>query len=464
MNTTKNKRLTAKVESYFKQFNINRGSKIIPALSGGPDSSALLHFLCTRMRHFQLDIEAAWYNHNLRPQAELAQERTGVESLCAGLGVKLHTGEAGIDEIRRFALTHRESPEKAARVFRYEFLCSILEKTGFSYIALGHNQDDQVETVLMRFFQGSSAEGLKGIPLKREQLIRPFMYLPKKWIEEYCSANGVSYCLDSSNSETRFLRNKLRNVLVPQIEAVFPGFRDSVLRTAAFMEDAAGAVKQAAAELPWERTPAGFKTACEDFYKVPPAVRMMSVRTMYHKLSRRYGFNEQVIPYRFFKPLEKPPVNEVLFAGYDIIAAINRKVLFLEYNIVEFLKKKYYIRVNGQTSCFICDKVTLDAGIKPDGTGNEMKIFSPSGCIIRNIAKGDSIIAADRRKVIKKVFNETGIPPHIRPVIPVIENRQGVLALACSLFGFPDIYSDVNRKNEQVGQSPLFLNFNIMEF
>jgi len=167
--------LTKRVESYLGEHAIGPQSSVLVAYSGGPDSTALLWLLS---KIFPGNIVSCYVDHHLRGERERARELDIVLTTADRLGVRLvvRTVEAGA--ISERARREKRSIEESARHVRYAELQTALEMTGASRIALGHTLNDQVETVLMRLFQGSSIAGLKGIPEQRGPIIRPLLATP----------------------------------------------------------------------------------------------------------------------------------------------------------------------------------------------------------------------------------------------------------------------------------------------
>ena len=202
--------------------------KIYIAISGGADSVALL------MAMLALDygerLEALHCNFTLRGEESDCDEAF-VRELCTKLSVPL--------QIKRFD-TRRHTEEKgisiemAARELRYQWFCSFTEGSeGRKVVAVAHNADDQVETLLLNLSMGTGIRGLSGMPFikQAEGIIRPLQATPRALILDYLSALGQSYREDSSNSDTRYKRNLIRHQLIPLFEELNPSFRATTYRT-----------------------------------------------------------------------------------------------------------------------------------------------------------------------------------------------------------------------------------------
>lgn len=214
---------------------IQRGDAVLVAVSGGPDSSALAHVLASLREELDLSLHIGHLNHMFRGRAaELDAE--AVSDLAVRLDIPC-TIEA-IDVPARIRKTG-QSKQAGARQVRYEFLDRVAAGVGARVIALGHNADDQAETVLMNLLRGAGATGLAGIPPVREgRYVRPLIETLRTEIEAYCHSHDLSYRIDESNLKPVYLRNKIRLDLMPLILREYnPNLVRSLGRTAEVLRD-----------------------------------------------------------------------------------------------------------------------------------------------------------------------------------------------------------------------------------
>lgn len=183
------------------------GSRVIAAVSGGPDSVCLLHVL------HQLDCQlagVAHFNHKLRGQASDEDERF-VADLARRLGVQFYSSSAPLSEIAG-------NLEQNARRARREFFQSLLDAGFADRIALGHTRDDQAETVLFRLLRGSGSTGVAGIlPVTREGIIRPLLDVRRSEVLAYLREHNLEWREDATNASLQFARNRIRHSLLPQL-------------------------------------------------------------------------------------------------------------------------------------------------------------------------------------------------------------------------------------------------------
>jgi len=203
-------------------------SKVIVGVSGGPDSTTLLHLLYRIKSQYNLQLCVAHLNHRLRGK-EAQEEAKWVKELASGLDIPVILNSF---DVALLAKRKGLSLEEAARLARYDFLEQAANQIGASKIALGHTASDQIETFLMRLMWGSGLEGLSGIPPVRGRIIRPLIEIFREEIEEYCKDNNLRPRRDSSNEETSFLRNKIRLHLIPYLsERYNPQLRKGLFQT-----------------------------------------------------------------------------------------------------------------------------------------------------------------------------------------------------------------------------------------
>jgi tRNA(Ile)-lysidine synthase len=195
---------------------LNKEDRVVAAVSGGPDSTALLVALAQIASLLDFSIIVAHFNHGLRGAKSDEDEKYSQE-LAKKMGLIFVSGK--MDQKLR---QKGESPEDFYRQQRYQFLNKVAEDYNAQKIALGHNIQDQAETVLLNLLRGSGLEGLKGIlPMREGKFIRPLIEVSRGEIIAFLSEAGISYCQDSSNESKIYLRNKIRGELIPYLKEKF---------------------------------------------------------------------------------------------------------------------------------------------------------------------------------------------------------------------------------------------------
>ncbi|WP_223830161.1 tRNA lysidine(34) synthetase TilS [Paenibacillus arenilitoris] len=210
----------------------SEGDRIVAAVSGGPDSMALLHMLASLADEGKLSVVAAHVNHGFRIE-ESARELEVVTAYAEKLGVPCETA---LLDMPSYIEETRLNGQAASRERRYAFLHEVALRRGASAIALAHHADDQAETVLMRLIRGTGLTGLAGMLSKRREknveLIRPMLRMKKSDILRYCREHGIPYCVDSSNEERYYFRNIIRLDILPYLSQHNPQLPQSLQRLA----------------------------------------------------------------------------------------------------------------------------------------------------------------------------------------------------------------------------------------
>jgi tRNA(Ile)-lysidine synthase len=206
------------------------------ALSGGADSVALLRLLL----HLGYTCEAAHCNFHLRG-AESDRDEEFVRCLCREQETVLHTVHF---DTEKEAKERHISIEMAARELRYDWFEEVRKECGASVIAVAHHRDDSVETFLLNLIRGTGINGLRGIQPRNGKIVRPLLCLDRKEITDYLDSLGQSYVTDSTNLQDEYTRNKIRLNLLPMMQEINPAVKESILKTAEHLEDAASIYKR----------------------------------------------------------------------------------------------------------------------------------------------------------------------------------------------------------------------------
>ncbi len=202
------------------------GSRVLAAVSGGPDSMAMLSILHRLAGELGLTLAAAHFDHRIRSSSK--RDAALVGSYCARLGVELLSGSGDVPARSKASA---EGIEESARVMRYRFLENTAQQWRAAAVALGHTRDDQVETILHHMIRGSGWRGLAGMPVKRGPFVRPVLCCEHGELKSYLRAMGIRYAIDQSNNDNSFLRNRIRNRLIPMLKREFnPSIDDSIIR------------------------------------------------------------------------------------------------------------------------------------------------------------------------------------------------------------------------------------------
>lgn len=211
------------------------GDSIVTAVSGGPDSMALMHVLARLADSLRITQIAAYVNHGLRP-AEAQQEEELIATQARRLGIPWTITRV---DVTAYARNEKKSLEHGARILRYQALEEIAQSRKISKIALAHTGDDQAEELLIRLIRGTGRKGLSGMEENRAgRYIRPFLSFSKKELLDYLRDREIPFLIDTSNEDRSILRNRVRLELIPFLADNFnSNIRETLLRTATLLRE-----------------------------------------------------------------------------------------------------------------------------------------------------------------------------------------------------------------------------------
>lgn len=212
----------------------DQGDRLLLGVSGGPDSMALLHILTRLSRQLGITMVVAHADHGLRPLAAREEEAL-VRAAASSLGLECQVGHF---DVAAQAKRQGSSIEEAARDLRYEFFEAMAQDHKANKIAVAHTADDQAEEILLRLVRGAGRKGLAGMTLLRDgRIVRPFLTTEKAQILSYLQEKKITFVLDPSNTDRRYLRNQIRLDLLPYLAQYNPNIKQTLRQTAAILRD-----------------------------------------------------------------------------------------------------------------------------------------------------------------------------------------------------------------------------------
>ena len=238
-----NNSIERKINKTIDKYNlINKGDKIVLGVSGGPDSMCMLDFFNNMIRNnnydekFMMDkvsegvspwqknakrtvpvaIVVAHVNHMIRDDASKDEEY--VRRYCEENKIEFYSKSI---DVKKIANNNKIGVEEAGRKARYEFFDEVMKNTNSNKVAIAHNKNDKIETIIMHVLRGSGINGLIGIEPKRDFYIRPLIECERDDIERYCERRNLAPRIDKTNFENIYTRNKIRNVVIPYIKREF---------------------------------------------------------------------------------------------------------------------------------------------------------------------------------------------------------------------------------------------------
>jgi len=422
---------------------LTQGDKVVVAVSGGPDSTALLHILNRLREEWNLSLTVAHFNHALRG-SESDRDAAFVENLAKLLMLPYRVGKG---DIYSFKHQMKLSTEEAARVLRYRFLENTLKMEGAQRIALAHTADDQAEDILMKVLRGSGRLGLCGIPPVRDKIfIRPLIEVSRSQIERFLDQHALSYVIDSSNRDRRFLRNKIRLDLIPLLERTYnPKLKENIMQFSSILRDEEdwlqGIVAQEFLKI----------SKCHDFAKVildvgrfldlHRALQLRLVRKAVETVKgnlRAIGFNHILDVLKLANQMH--PSKMLNLPGGLIVRRSYKHIIFEKGSkepvdflyLVSDLKPVAVKEVNQVMSFEVVD-YNKDLNIELDNNVAYMdyhKVNFP--LIIRNIRAGDKFrpLGMGGFKKIKDFLIDCKIPKNMRKFIPLLAAGDQIVWIA----------------------------------
>jgi len=425
-----------RINKYLSEAGLKRGTGVCAAFSGGPDSTALLFLLREIAEQSDFYLCAGYVEHGIRPFKERAGELRAVQQICEKLGVALFSIYLPPGLVERTA-RKEGGIEAAARTLRYMYLKRVLQYTNSSYIATGHTRDDQLETIMMRFFQGSGISGLRGMGVMEPPLLRPIIDLSREDVLHILMNNSLTFSTDSTNSETDYLRNSVRHNLIPAVRRIFPKVDDSIRLLRKKMVSAEEVLKDL--EIEEIRISSDGLSARYDhnrFFQYPFYIR---IRLLYNLFNSWFPDCRLRLPYRFLASLcEKASesTKHIYGQGYGFRMERIGTELFWSLTVVHAKKNSYLYKVQPGL-------IDLDVNLKvlvQKNTGNEeIKDLISSvclrvseyqlPCIIRSPREGDTIHLNGKFKKVKELIGGEDRFKTEKHHVVIIEDRSKIRAV-----------------------------------
>lgn len=227
--------MNQKVLETIRKYNlIEDGDKIVLGVSGGPDSICMLDNLreVKEEQIIEFEIYVSHINHMIREEA--IDDEKYVQEYCKKYNIECFVKRA---DVQKIASEKKIGTEEAGRKVRYDFFEEVLQKTESNKIAIAHNKNDKIETIIMHLLRGSGLSGLKGIePIRDNKYIRPLLECERTEIEQYCEDKKLNPRIDKTNFENEYTRNKIRNIVIPYIKKEF---NPNIIQTLSRLSDLA---------------------------------------------------------------------------------------------------------------------------------------------------------------------------------------------------------------------------------
>ncbi len=448
--------VTELIENIFKsrleKLENLKGSRVLVSVSGGSDSMALLNLTLRFSPVYDYRVAVCTVNHKIRPEEESGGDADFVEEYCRLRKVYCRRIDLKPDELQDVISRRQGGLEDGARFLRYKILENLKEELDAEYIFLGHNKNDQLETLLMRFLQGSGASGKNGISFFRECFNRPLLEVDKKQIFEYLSDKNIKYRVDKTNGDISYLRNRIRNVLVPVLNDSFPGWDSGLISGAEKAFDEETALDCYPGMPAWEPVFSGEKASFlrvsgEDFSRLPKAIRIRLLFRGCNLLCDR-----ERVSYPLIESFAVKIRDSAFSSGGNFTAGFAGEWYYLGLLLEKSMEKSYSFVIRPGDALTVNDVLfrafssgeieNLNKGIQGKKTHiiGYLGPFS-GGVSIQNCKKGGSIVFSNGiERLYKKLLSGEGVPPVLRPYVPCfqafLESGDCVTGILGSVFGF----------------------------
>lgn len=416
-----------KIKKHIKENNlIEDGENIVIGFSGGPDSVLLLYALNELRKEYGYNLLAVHINHQLRGEEAVKDEEFS-KDFSNSIGVKCISFHM---DVNGYAKEHKISVEDAGRRIRYEKFHEVLEEEfGKGVIAVGHHKNDDAETILINLIRGAGGAGLSGISSKSNNIVRPLIDITKGEILEFLKENKIPYVEDKTNFENDYLRNKIRNVIIPYIEnEINENFIDSLTRSSKIIESNEDFLEDYVSNLnliSHERN--YYKLNCKDFEKHHIAIQRKLILKAYESIK---GDRKDIS----FTNVES--IRKIILQNSGEFY-INNFLLYMAYGYLYLIFKdekkqeEFIIREKGKYNF-------RDFIIKVDIVENKNikvqrkeaifpKEFLDEGIVVRSRKPGDKIKLKNFTKKVKDIFIDSKVPKHLRDEIPILQYKDDII-------------------------------------
>lgn len=420
------------------------------AVSGGADSVSLLISLAELGKVYGFSIKVVTVNHNIREENETSGDALFVERLCKDLNkngcnviCRIFTIPKG--KVLGIAEENALSIEESARNLRYEIFESFIKEESLSFLALAHNKNDQIETLLMRFLQGSNTAGMSGIRMSRDCYVRPLLDVSRSEIEEYLRLKDVIWRTDSTNFDCRYLRNRIRNKLIPFLNENFCGFETALLSGAQKSLYDEECLSKFVDKKLWHYENNNLVCERDSFFKPEKAVQLRNLQNGLILFGKKIRFPFSLLNDFITNGIEKSSYS-VEFSDLKIIAdqnticIKNKELVATDLIFFAIIKEDCNLCFPfGTVHCSVDDGV---ARIILEWENNSLEMEKiPVPFCIRSIQSDDKVLCSNgEMKSVLDVFSAWHVGSEKKKLIPVIQElascKQNIIAVAGCVCGF----------------------------
>lgn len=425
------------LDNIIKHKLIKSGDTVIVGVSGGYDSMVLLDILVDLKNAMGIDIVVAHVNHMLRG-LEADGDEAHVRSYAEEHGLYFELEKRSMEEL---AESEGISSEDAGRRIRYEFFDSVADKYENSVIAVAHNMDDQVETILLNMLRGTGLKGLTGMKFKSANIIRPLLNVSRNEIEEYAEETGIEHREDSTNVQNIYRRNSIRNELIPFIKKEYnPDFNKTIFRMTEILADQEEIIEhiteKSLDQILIENSADRYTINKADFNKLESAIRKNIIRFIINKILGTLDGFESSHMEQFINTALRPTGKKMIIGGIGLSVQYDHLVIE-KISTVEDMTNYREIMINkGKSGVYKFGEYLIEVDYykndkKPLKDRSDIVYFDADKIeyplIIRTRKPGDYFTpyGMEGTKKIKNLMIDLKIKTELRNKIPILTTNNG---------------------------------------
>lgn len=394
-----------------------KGAGVLCAVSGGRDSMVLLHLL----KACGYAVSAAHLHHGLRGE-EADRDQQFVKAYCKQENIPFYTARVNIGELAR---ERGQSIEEAGREERRMFLQTTSLSLGGIMIATGHQLEDQAETILLNLTRGTGADGLRGIARRKGHYLRPLLTVSREEIAAYAEANHIPFVEDGTNCDVTYSRNRMRHLVLPQLEEINPSVCDTISRTAQIIAEESHLLDRLVVGMfPAEETRDGLTVDYQAFHEAEPALRRRVARMLIGRISvGRKDFSAV-----HFEAIANMKRGDCLILPKNAFAAVEANRLLVGVMALPSLPATLE---EGEAALWNDWEFTATLENITEGDEDTV-VLDPHGLrfplTIGPFKSSDRISVKNGERTMKRLFLDAGIPVYYRTRVPVVYHQQKAVA------------------------------------
>ena len=406
-------------------------TKVGAGVSGGPDSMVLLSVLIEVCQKTGTELYVLTIDHNMRSGTVSAEDSDFVLDYCKkasekyNLPIRAEKKTIPAGQIKKIAGERKKGSEEAARAARYSLFEEFAEKNKLSFFFLAHNQNDNLETLIQRFLQGSPVTASLGISERRGVFLRPLINVSKEQILQYAEKEQIPYRIDSTNLSCDYFRNRIRNKLFPVLDEFFPGWKTGVLGGAAKNSEYAELMEKLMQDCSWQHGNGIFFIDETVFDSCEQAVRI----SLLYRVLQECGCRDRIR----YEALRNTVLCGKDFVSSEIqIVRRNNRICVIKNDTERETPDGFFYLVLHNKDVRFNDFLLRFSDKPQDG------FFGPFTLplVVRNSQSADKIKCADGKyKLISRIYSDWKVPLEKRKRIPVVEVSGIIVLIAGSCLG-----------------------------